>query len=779
MYPRKPKTHLCFEKYYCQIKIPFVIYAHFDSIQVPLNKTRSAILHKPCGFVYSVKCSYDDSLSKCEDYVGEDSPKVFWEKITKDAAEIAQKLRKEVQPKTLTDDEQNQFNTVEDCHFCHKKLTARRYQDFHPLTGDFLGAAHYKCRSMPKVLFDIPVVMHNLAKYGLHFLYENLDAAELKSVFRFGDCGFMRTFSNFKLRFIDSKRFMSDEKPEDLEKILKDVKKKRLKKEFKKKAVFDLMKKKWHFPFYHVDQFEKFQEEELPGKNGFKDHLRNETISADEYEKCLDIWDKFKCKTIGDYFRLYLKCKVFLLEDIFENFRDVFLNKYQLDAAHYFTVASFSWDAMLKYTGVELELLQDPNMISFIASNIRGGISQCSKRHVKANNVYCSNYDKKKKSSFIVYLDANNLGGWAMSQNLPISGFTWLSKTDIKTLQNTISSLDENGEFGYIFEVDLDYPQELHQLHNNLPFCSEVMSVPPPSANPKSTSEKKVLNFYHKRNYVIDYRTLKQCLQYGLELKKVHRVLKFKQSKWLQSYIDYNTKLRTKARNDFEIKLFKLLNNTIYGKSIQRSYNNKNSYNSTNHNISLDKPIYAGFTILELQKMFMYEFHYKHMVSKYGDKINLLYVDTDGFIYEIQTDDYFKDIKTDKKLLKLMDTSNFDAKWDIPKRNKKVVGKMKNEYGSKIIQEFLGVRAKVYFLDVEGEEVKKAASVKNENKLVNVIGRDIHRKRDKDSPQNLDRRIWFQQDGAPPHYGVNLKIFWIINLMEDVDQENGHLGLRI
>ena len=697
-----------FDNHQRQLKIPFIIYVHFEALQIPTTKPRIKIVHKPCGFSYSIKCSYDDSLSKYEQFFGEFSTKVLWEKLELECKTITRRLisRAEPQDRKLNEAELKSFRSIVsqimNCHWCGEQLEEDDKEvDFFNLTGQFLGAAHKKCKFQPKVPHFVPVVMHNLSKYGAHFLLNHLTNDEMKEISFVGNdklakLGFVRKFPNcFPLRFIDSRRFM-DVQIEDLENILEDSKKHKIKEEFRGKKEFDLMKKRTCFPFYYMDSFKKFSDGCLPFRNGFFDQIRREDVGDEEYERSLKIWETFKCRSMGDYFKVYLKSNVLLLEDVFESFRSLCLKKYHLDPGYYFTAAGFAWDAMLKFTKVKLELLEDETMIDFLKSNLRGGITHCSKRYAKANNVYCE-YDRRKESSFIVHLDVNNLGGWSMCQKLPFTGFRWLNQTEIRRIQKEIKNLDDN-DFGYVFEVDLDYPRSLHKLHNDLPFCFQHLTIPPPPIAPHLTSYKAVLNFYNKKNYVLDYRNLQQCLQHGLILKKIHRVLKYRHCKWLEPYVSYNTKLRTQTTCNFEIKLYKFLNNAVYGKMTEK--------------FSSDRPIYAGFTVLELSKNFVYDFHYQKMLARYRNKINLLYIDTDGLIYEIQTSDFYRDVKQDPNFLSWFDTSGVDKRWGLPVINKKVLGKMKDEFGGKIIREFVGVGAKVYCVDVEGEVVKKVSMKK-------------------------------------------------------------------
>ena len=166
----------------------------------------------------------------------------------------------------------------------------------------------------------------------------------------------------------------------------------------------------------------------------------------------------------------------------------------------------------------------------------------------------------KKTFSFLGYLDANNLHGWAMEQNLPVGGFKWVEDV-LEIDKDFIKNYDENSDIGYFLKVDIEYPTELHDLHSDLPVLPERMKI--------NKCSKLVCNLYDKENYVVHIRALKQALMNGLRLKKVHKVLQFDQKPWLKPYIEMNTELRKKANNDFEKDFFKLMNNAVFGKPME------------------------------------------------------------------------------------------------------------------------------------------------------------------------------------------------------------------
>ena len=169
------------------------------------------------------------------------------------------------------------------------------------------------------------------------------------------------------------------------------------------------------------------------------------------------------------------------------------------------------------------------------------------------------NYNNNEESSYIQYLDANNLYGWAMSKKLPVNGFKWTDNDKIN--EEFIKNYNESDKKGYIFEVDVKHPKKLRELHSDLPFLPERMEI--------NKCKKLVCNLYDKKKYVVHIISLKQALNHGLKLKKINRIIEFNQEAWLKAYIDMNTELRKLARNDFKKDLFKLMNNSVFGKTME------------------------------------------------------------------------------------------------------------------------------------------------------------------------------------------------------------------
>ena len=241
-------------------------------------------------------------------------------------------------------------------------------------------------------------------------------------------------------------------------------------------------------------------------------------ISEEDYEQARSVWKEFEIKNLGEYHDLYLRTDVILLANVFEAFREVCLKNYGLDPAHFYAAPGLAWKAYLKKTRIRLELLLDPDMLLMFERGIRGGITQSVHRWAKANNPYMgSEFNPDEKTNYLQYLDANNLYGWAMSQPLPTGKFKW-----VEVKPNEIRKLVKRKDKGYLLEVDVKYPKEFHDSHNDLPFMCERMKI--------NGVEKLIPNLFDKRKYVIHIRALDQALKHGLILERIHRAIRFNQS---------------------------------------------------------------------------------------------------------------------------------------------------------------------------------------------------------------------------------------------------------
>ena len=251
------------------------------------------------------------------------------------------------------------------------------------------------------------------------------------------------------------------------------------------------LQKKGIYPYDYMDGIEKFSEENLPPKEAFYSKLNDCGVSDEDYERAQLIWKEFEIKNLGEYHDLYLKSDVLLLADVFEEFRNICLKNYSLDPAWYYTSPGLSWDALLKHSEVKLELLTDPDKLLLFEKGIRGGIPMISNRYGQANNKYMEEkYDPSHPSKYLAYLDANNLYGWAMMKPLPVGDFKWMEERELEHWEN----------FPCILEVDLDYPKDLHDLHNDYPLAPERLKI--------GGVEKLIPNLWGKKKYVLHHKIL-------------------------------------------------------------------------------------------------------------------------------------------------------------------------------------------------------------------------------------------------------------------------------
>ena len=765
-----------FKNHHKQLSVPFVIYADFEAITEKVDScqpnneksyTEAYQKHTDCGYGYKVVCCYDNQYTKqVQIYRGENAVHKFMENMLEEVNWCKSTMKKHFnKPLKMTKENETDFQKAAKCHICDKPYMDKdiRVRDHCHITGKFRGSAHQDCNLQLQIkpeTIKIPVIFHNLRGYDSHFIMQQIGQIAKEYTYTNKksekvemniNCipnnmeKYMAFMLGNHLVFLDSFQFMSSSL-DNLVKNLPDEAFNYTKHEFKKEQ-FNLMKQKGIYPYDHMDCFDRFNETKLPVQQDFYSILNNEHISDKQYKHAQNVWDTFNLKTMGDYHDLYLKSDVLLLADVFENFRKTCLQYYKLDPCHYFTSPGLSWDAMLKMTDIKLELITDIDMYQFIEKGMRGGISYIANRYGKANNKYMKNYDEKAPSKYIMYLDANNLYGWAMSQYLPTDGFKWLSPKQIEKIN--LGKYTDDSKKGLILEVDFEYPQELHDLHNDYPLGPEKVKV---AQDMLSDYCKKIADKFNissglvhkliptlndKEKYVLHYRNLQLYLSLGLKLKKIHRVLEFEQSPWLKQYIDFNTQKRTNAKNSFEKDFFKLMNNSVFGKTMENlrkrvdvrlvtskekllklaskpTYVSSKIFNENlvavhkiKETLTLNRPAYAGMCILNLSKTLMYDFHYNYIKQKYDNKAKLLFTDTDSLTYEIQTDDVYADFWSDKDKFDNSDHNKESPFYNTA--NKKVIGKFKDEACGVPVTEFVGLRSKMYSYVKDNEQTARTA----------------------------------------------------------------------
>jgi len=750
--PEEGKNKLTFQNFYKKFPAPYIIYADFEALTVRIegpelnpdqSNTRNTQHHEACSYSYVVvRC--DGHTEPPVVYRGPNAAEHFLQAMQEEECKINTAL---AHPKRImiTPADEQAHKTATTCHVCQKPLNGDSVPSHCRITGKYRGAAHKACsiKLHPKKM-TIPVVFHNLRGYDSHLLMQAISKIEGKISVIPNNTEKYISFSLNQLRFIDSAQFLMA----SLNKLVEANPPESFRITAKYEPDVELRKllmRKGIYPYEYMNSWDRFNETQLPPQNAFYSALTSTGISEEDYQHAQEVWTKFDCATLGDYSDLYCRTDVLLLADVFEAFRHTCLKQYGLDPAHYYTSPGLSWDALLKKTGVELDLLMDYDQHLFIEKGMRGGISMVSKRYAKANNPGVEGYDPTKANNHILYLDANNLYGWAMSQPLPVGDFRW-EEGDVD-----ITSLPEDE--GLILEVDLEYPEELHAEHDAYPLAPERAVVKREwmseyqvgllGVGVAPTAEKLIPNLYNKERYVLHYRNLQLYLSLGMKLTKIHRALRFRQNPWMEPYIRMNTELRKAATSDFEKDLYKLMNNSVFGKTMENlrrrvdvklvraseedklrkliaspAYARANIFDDDlaaiqvhKSRLVLNRPIYVGMSILDLSKTLMYDFYYNQLKKQYGKRCQLLYTDTDSLLLEIQTEDVYADIGRNANLY---DTSDFPKNHQLHSiTNKKVLGKMKDECAGRPIAEYIGLRPKMYsILEANGNNIKKAKGVK-------------------------------------------------------------------
>ena len=757
-FPHEDNLFIQFKNHCNALRVPFVIYADFECILTKIatcapdsanSSTEKYQKHEASGFtIYTVCADPDAYYMEPITYRGDNASDIFIMRLKEIETQIKTVLL-HVVPANPTLAEFRQFAEAEVCHICGKDLTNDKVLNHCHLTGSYLGAAHNSCNLNFKYhklnerkpgSFMIPVILHNLRGYDSHLIMSSLGKVGYgKLTCLANNLQKYISFSCGTLRFIDSAQFLASSLATLVENLAKGGVDNfpNLSYHCDTQAQINMLMRKGIYPYDYIDSAERFKETCLPPIASFDNRLNGESISAEDYHFAQEVWRLFDLKNLGDYHDLYMTCDVLLLADVFEDFRNRCMRFYGLDPAHYYTSAGYSWDSMLKKTQVELELINDIDMHLFVEQGMRGGVSMITTKFAEANNIHMSTYDPEKPSSFLLSLDMNNLYGFCMMEALPQSDFTWLSTLEIADFD--VNDIPDDGDVGYFLEVDLSYGAELHAMHSALPMAPERMVVTDQMLSPHSRQLKENLqlkfkpcsklvpNLQDKEKYVVHYRNLKYYIAQGMVVTKIHRVIQFSQAPWLRPYIDFNTDQRKKATNEVDKNLYKLMNNSIYGKSCENVKRRMNVelVNSPRRmrkllakpsfytfkifheklaavhlrtvKVVLNKPSYVGFSVLDLSKLHMYKFHYDYMLGKYDvANLKLLFTDTDSLTYQIFTEDVYRDMAQDNCMF---DTSNYPPDHPLfSLARAQQVGLMKDELASKIGVSFCGLRSKMYSL---------------------------------------------------------------------------------
>ena len=749
-FPHKDAAQLNFSNYSNIVPASFVMYCDLEAmitkeVKVSRGKIQTKSVHVPVAVGAITVCRPKKEFGSLPMiYTGADCIDVLLQFIQSEVSRVSNILKNVYVPCVMRPEDKYMHKHAKHCFMCRKKFSDFRHldkvRDHCHLSGKFRYTLCSTCNlTRAKRPPEIQLFFHGLSNYDSHFIIQklyNFSSTEIKIIPK--NTEKYLSFSVGCVHFKDSYQFLS----ESLAVLVQNLMDKGpdhfvyVNKFIKDDEQRELLKQKGIFPYNYMKDVRVLRKKHLPKKEEFFNDLTCQHITKDEYDFAQKVWDRFSCKTFQDYMEIYLLADCLLLCDVFENFRSNCLQQYNIDPCYYFSAPHFTFDAFLRHSSLTLELLSDINQYLFIIKGIRGGMSMVSKRHAVANNKYVEGYNSSKSSSFILYLDANNLYGRAMQEYLPWKNSEWMSPHQLN--YDFIKRLGPEGEVGCIIQCSLEYPVALHDYHSDYPLAPIKKSIPYGMLSPvarmicdkhklkRTTNVEKLLATVKDKDfYILHYRNLQLYVSLGLRVKKIHAGIIFKQGPIMKSYVDFNSEKRAQATNKFDTDFYKLLSNSLYGKTIEnpekRSKVKLCSESSTYENyvgkpnfknakrinsklvgvemkyssIKINKPFYIGMSILDLSKWHMYNFHYNVMKAIFGDRVHLLYTDTDSFIYEISSADVYEELRPHAR--DYFDFSNYPENHMLKNScNKKVPGKFKDESASKCITEFVGLRSKMY-----------------------------------------------------------------------------------
>jgi hypothetical protein len=794
----EPGSTMKFKNHKNKLERPYIVYADCESTLEKVDSKlgdNTELIHKhkvnSCCFYFV--CTFDSSRNLLKTFEGDNCIEDMVIELHRISSDCIEEMKQNQEMK-MSNEDKKKFNNAFCCSICNEmfKPDDKKCRDHDHRTGQFRGATHNKCNINYFTNRYLPVVFHNLRGYDSHLIIKKAYDISSKlnnphfDVIPNSYEKFM-SFNIGSLKFIDSFQFMAS----SLEKLVvnlfdkndKYINFNNMKKYYENEL--DLLCQKGFYPYEWVDSVDKLNHVGLPPANEFYSILSQEIISEKNYTHAQTVYEKLNCKTFRDYHMTYLKCDVLLLADVFENFRNTCNSYYGLDPANYISAPSLAWDAMLMKTKIELEQIYDPKILDIVERHKRGGLCFVgSKRFVKANNRYLEDFDSTKPENYLMYWDANNLYGWAMSQYLPYKNISLNNEIEIETILKTA----DDSDVGYIVECDLEFPEEIQDKLKEFPPCPETLA---PTKDMLSQYQQKTVekndmkigkcaklipHFMKHEKYCIHYRNLKFVKDLGVNITKVHNVVQFKQKPWLKTYIDFNTDKRKEAKNEFEKDFFKLMNNAVFGKTMENVKNRiqlhlttdeenavkwfskinfKTSKNFDNlhliemfkQEIVYDKPIYVGTSILDLSKLHMMNFHYNVINKEFEGKHDLIYSDTDSFVYNIKHPDVYHWVSNNRQYFDLSDSLMKEIKDDT---NKKVLGMFKDELCSLPMKEFIALNPKVYSFESEHECSKKLKGISkvvvkkeithNDYNKVLTTGNNI--KRDVVSIRSFDHQLY-------------------------------------
>ena len=757
-YPEKPHNKLKFTQYSAMIEADNVIYYDFESMMHQEMETRHK--HVPIAVSAIRVCVNPKFNSKVFCYVGRDCVKQFLDWLMKQKEVVDEICWKHDEPIHMSLADWKRFERQTKCEMCGVEFSTSiaKNRDHSHYSGGYRLCLCNTCNlTHAKRSYEIPVLSHNAMRYDFKLLLEDLvkisskrqGVSRLNIIPKNKEQFMVVKFGRFC--FLDSYLFLSASLA-DLVESKKSTCFPLVERHFGKKRA-QLLTRKGVFCYEHITSLDCLDVRELPPPDCFFDKLKNKPISQQDYEYAQKIWDIFECKTLRDYMVTYLISDVLFLGDCYQEFRKLTMKTFSLDPVKFFSTPHLSFQCMLKYSKVELDLLDCPDMINMVLRGIRGGVASIMNRYAEAN------YSEDDRRSEIAYFDCTGMYAYCLSQKLPVGDFQWLKEKEVAEFD--VMQMNPEGEVGFVLEVDLECPPHLHWELNDFPLAPVHMQVAPSMWSeymhdiaisigmpPRVSAEKLVPHLGPRRHYVVHFRNLQFYLEMGLVLKKIHRIFSFTQRDFMKGFIQFHVNERKVAKTQFVSNYHKLGCNSVYGKTLEspinrssvKMVNNETAFHKLTRKptfksmsilnphlatiemrktqLKLNKPFIVGFTVLELAKLHLYKFHYGYIKALYGDKSRLLFTDTDSVTYHIKGAHVNQDMLLHKELF---DLSNFPP--DSPyycTENKKKLGTYKREDAADNVVQYVGLRAKMYSLKYASQkEDKRAKGIKKS--VVNSI----------------------------------------------------------
>lgn len=709
------------------IKWPIVGFGDFESFLSKANKSFCEICKcdEFCDHKSTLKTDDHEMSSYCllfvdinnkvvykDSYSGENCIEYFVHSLQRAQKSLKSSLQKN-RKLVMTQEIENLRLEATNCAYCGDKFENYfdKVVDHCHYTGNFLNISCKEC-NLARQINTIPLYFQNGTSYDFPVFFSSLtpELCEKLKVSRVisKNSVKIRTFTLWSFFvFRDSLEFLGESLEKSVKtlpndhkfEILSQMKQINSMKDRKEKRM-EMCKGKMFFPYTFFDSLDKLDYKYPPKHKDFYNDLTDKNITSEEYQTFLSTYEEFGCKKFADLVDLYCCLDVYLLAEVFIEFRNIYYNNFGLDAVQYLSLPSFAYSAFLYKTGVELETLPDKAMYDFVKSSIRGGFTFIADR-------YENDFEDAKFSNsgrFCSYYDINSLYLSCFKFKHGHKDFEWMTPPELEDMKNDLindpSSIDMNGSSGYLLEISCNYPEKLHEAHDNMPFLVERMKVDETMVSDYQKNliddlgnkqcfktEKLVSHLGPRKNYIAHICVIKQALEAGLELTAVHRGVKFSQSNFMNEWVEMLHEMRVNSKSQCESKNIKKVGNSVYGKFAQnvenwvtckivttdfmfdklmRSPYLKDIFVFSERlafiflrrkEVLLNQPLMLASGILDYSKFAYFNIFYKIFKKEFGNSLKCLLGDTDSYVISYETENLEKSLNNIKCVL---DTSNMN-----------------------------------------------------------------------------------------------------------------------